>query len=198
MTRQAIIIGLGGTGQWVLTYLKKNLLEENGGVIPPEVRLLCFDTESSTSATTGQSIQFRKGTEDIRSSAAKLLDGKEFFHLGKNTDLAALVRQIAEGNYAHMQWFPARSFLSKLSLSAFNSHTGAGQIRQMGRLALFSDVGSEDTENDSIILKILRDAFNLVSRDMQLEIMVVGSLAGGTGSGMLFDVALLQVFRLKK
>ena len=36
MTRPAIVIGLGGTGQWVLTYLKKDLLEIGEGVMPDE------------------------------------------------------------------------------------------------------------------------------------------------------------------
>ena len=47
MTQPAIIIGLGGTGQWVTTFIKKELMEENHGVLPAEVRLLCFDTFSS-------------------------------------------------------------------------------------------------------------------------------------------------------
>lgn len=31
MTRPAVIIGLGGTGQWVTTCVKRELLEDNGG-----------------------------------------------------------------------------------------------------------------------------------------------------------------------
>jgi hypothetical protein len=46
MARPAFIIGLGGTGQWVLTYLKSELMELNSGVLPSEVQLLEFDTQS--------------------------------------------------------------------------------------------------------------------------------------------------------
>jgi hypothetical protein len=42
----AIIIGLGGTGKWVLTYVKKNLLDIYSGEMPKSVRLLSFDTTS--------------------------------------------------------------------------------------------------------------------------------------------------------
>ena len=42
----AVIIGLGGTGKWVLTYVKKNLLDTYGGEMPKTVRLLSFDTTS--------------------------------------------------------------------------------------------------------------------------------------------------------
>lgn len=40
----AVIIGLGGTGKWVLTYIKKSLLDTYGGEMPKTVRLLSFDT----------------------------------------------------------------------------------------------------------------------------------------------------------
>src|SRR3954464_9836451 len=42
----AVIIGFGGTGKWVLTYVKKNLLGTYGGEMPKTVRLLSFDTTS--------------------------------------------------------------------------------------------------------------------------------------------------------
>ena len=46
MARPAIIIGLGGTGQQIVTFLKKELLEIGGGQLPKEVKLLAFDTAS--------------------------------------------------------------------------------------------------------------------------------------------------------
>ena len=42
----AVIIGLGGTGKWVLTYVKKNMLDTYSGEMPKTVRLLSFDTTS--------------------------------------------------------------------------------------------------------------------------------------------------------
>ena len=47
MPKPSIIIGLGGTGQKVLTYLKKELLETHNGKMPENVQLLAYDTMPS-------------------------------------------------------------------------------------------------------------------------------------------------------
>ena len=65
MTRPAIVIGLGGSGQWVLTFLKKELLEIGGGTLPSGVKLLSFDTTTRTTAGTGQASK-RDKEEDIQ------------------------------------------------------------------------------------------------------------------------------------
>jgi hypothetical protein len=189
MTRPAIVIGLGGTGQWVLTFLKKDLLEIGGGVMPPGVKLLSFDTTSTTTAKTGQAGK-REEEEDIRAGSVRLVEGKEFIPIGDN--VGALASEIAAGKHSHLQWFPARSFISKLPPAAFNTKEGSGQIRHMGRITVFRDLAAI---NQSKVLSHLRAAMldlqGKVSRDMQLEIIIVSSLAGGTGAGMLVDIALL-------
>jgi hypothetical protein len=189
MTRPAIVIGLGGTGQWVLTFLKKELLEIGGGVMPPGVKLLSFDTTTRTTAGTGQAGK-RDKEEDISAGAVRLVEGKEFIPIGDN--IGALSSEIAAGKYPHLQWFPAKSFISKLPPAAFNTKEGSGQIRHMGRISIFRDLAAI---NQSQVLSRLRAAMQdlqgKVSRDMQLEIIIVGSLAGGTGAGMLVDMALL-------
>lgn len=46
-TRPTLVIGLGGTGQWVLTMIKKkSYLKWSNDQMPQNVRLLCFDTTS--------------------------------------------------------------------------------------------------------------------------------------------------------
>lgn len=190
MARPAIVIGLGGTGQWVLTFLKKDLLEVGGGEMPPGVRLLCFDTTSQTQARTGQRRNRGTDEEEIRAGAVELTPNIEFIPIGDNVmDLAT---QIASGEHPHLQWFPANSLISKLPPAAFNTKEGSGQIRHMGRISLFRDLSAIQR---SKILARLRDAIQAqqrdVTRDRQLEIIIVSSLAGGTGAGMLADMALL-------
>lgn len=196
MTRPAIVIGLGGTGQWVLTFLKKELLEVGGGQMPPGVRLLSFDTTSRTTAQTGQTGK-RQTEEDIRAGAVKLVDDVEFIPVGDN--VMQLASEIAQGKHSHLQWFPAQSFIGKLPPAAFNTKEGSGQIRHMGRLSIFRDLAAS---NRSQILSRLRAAMmdlqGQVSRDMQMEIIIVGSLAGGTGAGMLVDMALLVRAQARK
>ena len=190
MSRPAIIIGLGGTGQWVLTFLKKDLLELGNGQMPPGVRLLCFDTTSQVTAGSGKKGGRSKEEEEVRAGAVELTPDIEFFPIGDN--VMQLATEIASGQHPHMQWFPARAYLGKLPPAAFATKEGSGQIRQMGRISLFRDVSATAK---SEILSRLRDAIqNMqgdVSRDRQLEIIIVSSLAGGTGAGMLIDMALL-------
>lgn len=189
MTRPAIVIGLGGTGQWVLTFLKKELLEIGNGEMPAGVKLLSFDTTSRTTAQAGQGNK-RETEEDIRAGAVRLVEGKEFIPIGDN--ISQLVSEISQGKHSHLQWFPAKSFLSKLPPAAFNTKEGSGQIRQMGRISIFRDLAAiQHSEILNRLRAAMQELQTKVSRDMQMEIIIVGSLAGGTGAGMLVDLALL-------
>ena len=189
MTRPAIVIGLGGTGQWILTFLKKELLEIGNGQMPPGVKLLCFDTTSAVSVEAGFGAK-KENQQAVRAGAVRLEEGTEFIPIGSN--VGQLARDIADGQHSHLQWFPARSYLAKLNPAAFQTKEGSGQIRHMGRISLFQDLSAP---NNSKVLAHLRQAFNqlkgTVSADRQMEIIIVGSLAGGTGAGMLVDLALL-------
>lgn len=191
MTRPAIIIGLGGTGQWVLTFLKKELLEIGKGTMPPGVKLLAFDTTSRTTAATGKAGSRKEEEEAIKAGAVQLVEGKEFIPIGGN--VSQIATEIAAGRHSHLQWFPAKSFLSKLPPAAFNTKEGAGQIRQMGRISVFRDLSALQTsEILSRLRAAIQDLQNQVSRDSQLEVVIVGSMAGGTGAGMLVDMAILM------
>jgi len=189
MPRPTIVIGLGGTGQWVLTFLKKELLEIGGGTMPPGVKLLSFDTTSRTTAKTGQGGRSEEN-DSVKAGAVELTDGKEFIPIGGN--VSQLATEIASGKHSHLQWFPAKSFLSKLPPAAFNTKEGSGQIRHMGRISVFRDLSAlQKSEIVSRLRAAIQDVQKMVSRDSQLEILIVGSLAGGTGAGMLVDLAIL-------
>jgi len=185
--RPAIIIGLGGTGQWVLTYLKKELLETNAGKMPQNVKLIAFDTTSTTSKTWKVS---NRDDDEISAGSLKLIAEREFFSLGEN--VSQVVREIAEGNHPHLQWFPARTFQEKFPPAVFNIKEGSGQIRQMGRLSLFRDLDS--TVRSKVISQLrvsIQDLREYFQTNKQIEIIIVGSMAGGTGAGILVDIAHL-------
>lgn len=193
MTRPAIVIGLGGTGQWVLTYLKKELLEVGGGHMPAGVKLLSFDTASQTAKVGDQfgEGEKKKSEEAIRIGNVSLEDGTEYISIGADLyDLAKEIEAAAENHsssHSHLRWFPAKQLLAKLPKAAFNTTDGAGAIRQMGRLSLFNNVYP--------IMAQIKQAIDLLANDVNemrnLEIIIIGSLAGGTGAGMLIDMAWL-------
>ena len=185
MTRPAVIIGLGGTGQQVVLSLKKDLLEIGKGELPKEVRLLAFDSAGRIDAQEGVALE-----HDI-----------EYFQIG--APLYDLVRDIrddqrnaangAPAELSHLHWFPAEAALP-LGRAALHCAIGCGAYRPLGRLALFNKVGQ--------VVEKIRGAINAAGphafgsrADAEnanlLEILVVSSLAGGTGAGMFVDIGWL-------
>ena len=169
--RPTVVIGLGGTGYGTLLKLKKRFIDAYG-FVPPIVRFLSIDT-----------------TENAESSDADVrLDHNEKFVLQVGQP-AGLVN----GTNPHIdEWWPAD--IPTLAILA-----GAGQVRARGRLALFaraSDVyGRIRTAVDDVLnirnqKQMFADQFQVSSRN-GVEVHVVGSLAGGTGSGTFLDIAFM-------
>jgi hypothetical protein len=185
MARPAIVIGLGGTGQWILTYLKKNLLESHYGSVPDNVRLVAFDTMPTPEAETAQARAEEE--KEIRAGAVRLEEHIEFIPLTKNARDTG--QHVSEGRHTHIgSWFPASFYLQAAPPAIWDLATGAGQVRQFGRLAFFEKV------SDTIWPKLqqaIQRVQGQVGRDRELEIIIIASFAGGTGAGMFVDTAIL-------
>ena len=206
MARPTLVIGLGGTGQEIVRFLKKELLEIGEGKMPEEVRLLAFDTASSIDPEEGavesEKVEL-KGLGNV-----VLEENTEYVCIGADLwDTAQGIKndqeRIASGGEAqnpHLQWFPAKELIEKgLVRNAFTTTQGSGAYRPLGRLSLFHNVYP--------ILAHLGEAMNDLKTKVKgtrqnvaaggsgdnklLEIIVVGSLAGGTGAGTLVDMAWL-------
>lgn len=202
MTRHALVIGLGGTGAWVLTYLKKDLIESNNGEMPANVKLLAFDTVTQTEANVAAMHQDRREKEPSV-GAVRLDPEKEYIHLGGDTyeigEAVSNGRQTGNQKLPHIaSWFEADHWLATLPRASWSLAAGAGQLRQFGRLGLFFDVRAR---NMSAIWSRIDVAIANLARQFQgnqrLEIIIAGSFAGGTGSGMFIDVALLARHRAR-
>ncbi|ADD28005.1 tubulin-like doman-containing protein [Meiothermus ruber] len=175
--KRTVLIGLGGTGKWALLHAKKKLLEAFGEE-PPLVKFLLIDT---TAANNDHLL-----TADGKKAR---LQASEILHIEARG--ASLLPKVHD---EIREWFPPKADLKA------NILAGAGQIRALGRLALFA--------NASLVYENLRDLLAL-ARDYKderpsgerryiyepytphLTVAVVGSLAGGTGSGTFLDVAFL-------
>ncbi len=187
MARPALLIGLGGTGQWVLTYVKKELLDYTKGKgLPKEVRLISFDTTRPIEEKSDKSQE-----EDPIVVEGVKLDIDEYYHLGGN--IGEIVREIAEDDkHPHIgSWLQAKTYLPRLGAGQYLLEEGAGQMRPFGRMAVFKDL--ESNPENSKIFGTLRSAIHDIRREVDelgnLEISIVASLAGGTGAGMAIDVA---------
>lgn len=193
MARTAFVIGLGGTGQWVLTHLKKDLMESHGGNVPDNVRLLAFDTMPQ--ATAELAAAGREGEKEVKVGNVRLKKGTEFVHIGG--DCYEIGEAVSKGKLPHIgSWFQADYWLANLPRSQWVLSAGAGQLRQFGRLGLFRDLG--DPAHSEIWTRLNTTIGELAQRlegQQRLEIIIVGSFAGGTGSGMFLDLALLARHR---
>jgi hypothetical protein len=177
-----IVIGLGGTGQWVLTYVKKNLVDTYGHV-PPTVKLLSFDTTSEKTEA-----KVEKGEEHAKVGKVEL-DPSEFIYLGGNIrPFAEEIRK--EHRHPHISsWFQAAYYMEALDADAFELSKGAGQRRPFGRMSVFYDLTQSPSQIVNKIEQAIKDVNGQNERRQPIEIYVVCSLAGGTGSGMVLDVA---------
>lgn len=189
----ALVIGLGGSGATVATYVKKELMESAQKWPLKEVRILAFDTDTDAAkdATIGASGQMRMG--GLTTGGVRLREGGEFFYIGGN--VKSLVEQVAKGQHKHIgRWFQAEAYLKDLSLpdNMYNLNVGAGQFRQFGRMAIFKDMTDASSRR---VFNTLSDALTRIKQQnptlTNLQVFIIGSVAGGTGAGMFADVAHL-------
>lgn len=177
-----LVIGLGGTGRWVLTHLKKNLLDAGAGEWREQVQLLLLDTAPQ---------ELVQGQEISVQFAGVSLDDQEQLILGQ--DLRDLVRGMAQEPRAEPEmqaWFPAEDYsrIRHLPDAQMDVRRTTHQRRPMGRAVVFRDVQEGEA---SRLWRALSQAVRRVVRAEQARIIVVGSLAGGFGSGALADVTYL-------
>ncbi len=187
MPRPAVVIGVGGTGSWVLSWLKKDLIETFGSMHEIPVRLLLLDVADNI-ARVGAVGGNREGYSEYQS----LDNHTEFLRLptddaGGTINTRRIEAQITQrrNEVDHLsEWFCGEGHFPILDLA-----DGAGQFRQLGRLAFVQGlhmVGRADA-----IYQRLETMINEVAAGGHVDIHIVGSFAGGTGAGMFLDVAWL-------
>lgn len=181
----ALVIGLGGTGRWVLTHLKKNLLDAGLGRWNPNVRLLAIDAMP----------QERIGTQtvEVRFGGVSLEPEKEMLVLSE--DLTDEICQLARNPRSEPElaaWFPAEEYDRRLTADQRDVRLGTGQRRPLGRAVVFHDIqkGSEGSDASCLWRRFWAEV-HAITQESGAQVFIVGSLAGGFGSGVLYDVAYL-------
>ena len=175
--RPTVIIGLGGTGYGALLKLKKRFVDAYG-FVPPIITFLSIDTTENAEG----------GAAAETTTTDGKLDHNETFVLQVGNP-AALVN----GANAHIdEWWPPQ--IPTQSIIA-----GAGQVRARGRLALFARANEvygrlrravDDVRNIRNQKQMYADQFQVSTR-AGVEVHIVGSVAGGTGSGTFLDIAFM-------
>jgi hypothetical protein len=182
LTKTALFICLGGTGQMVAMRLKKLIHDSLGDI--PSVRFLVIDTAEALAPSTGE----------------LALEPSEFLTVNSfNADA------ILENLHLHptiAAWLPE-------NLKPGKVRGGAKQIRAIGRLALFwhsreiqeriagAVTHLAELANRSFVAGNRQPAYGetshgrLIQTQDGIDVFLVASLCGGTGSGMFLDTAYL-------
>lgn len=169
--RPTLLIGIGGTGQKVLIQLKARFLR-NYGEVPRAVSFLCFDTDPAAEKTKfdDREVSLVTDTELIN------LGGIETQNIIKNLDrYPAISSWIIEDK----ERIPTRAVVQ-----------GAMQVRPIGRLSLFWRVETMFSKMMESIRGLTR-VDDFTNEERGVNIFIISSVCGGTGSGAILDVAYL-------
>ncbi len=132
-----LIVGLGGTGRYVLTHVKKNLLDIGFGTMPAQVRLAVIDTPDRRVSIGGVS-----------------LTDEETLELG--ADLKPLVKRLCQDHDPDLSdWFPAAEY-ARLSDDELNLASGSRQRRPLSRAMIIEDL-RQGIFNEGIDILLLID-----------------------------------------
>ena len=174
-----LIIGIGGTGLEAIMRLRRLITESYGSLANfPIVGFLHIDTDAEA-----------KTDEPLM--AGPPLENYEKYHSNVNLqEVETIVNQPEEWDWYH-EWLPPELSANPQLLA---SEKGAGQIRACGRFSFFFNYQKINQACNSLKRKIRENQHRSLMSDRygldvknQLNIFVICSIAGGTGSGMLID-----------
>jgi hypothetical protein len=172
---RSIIIGVGGTGHQILLDVRKRLIEKYESLDKiPIVGFMLLDTDQSI---------FSKNPDY---DDAVNLDNADKIHTSVH-GVDNLRKNLRE--HPHLRtWLDARVLTGDID-------QGAGAVRARGRLAYFWNYATIARKLEEEMLKVTRDSSKetAIRNGLQvgegLTVYIVGSMLGGTGSGMFLDLA---------
>jgi hypothetical protein len=202
LVRPTLYIGLGGTGASILTALRRRILQRqwNGRRLESlddfkVASFLYFDTFSGEA----KDVESRQKEGEPEDPIAPLVALSKSDCIQAGLDPAKYLKHDTTrgtselDSYAHVKdWLPAEE------LSSINLEEGAGQIRSMSRLLFFDRIADIQSQISS---KVRQLQHNLTERTLlahyglettdKVNVKIVGSAAGGTGSGTFIDMGYL-------
>lgn len=183
-----LIIGVGGTGRWVLTHLKKTLRDGGFGRLPAKVRFALIDTSEQEKVNV-----YRDALGNLAgvTFAGESLKADEVRLLGAN--VRELIGQTADAALAG--WFPhdAYSGLSETEKDLKHGTQGRRPLARAGLIAMLRQATPNTLPADASALWAYLTEQSAAVRDDDsnlVRIVIVGGASGGM-SGVLADVTYL-------
>ena len=186
MATQALVLGFGGTGAHILTFLKEQAVLKYGAK-PESIRFLLFDTIADWKP--GETVKILGGAAEEKLAAGReegtsLDPNTEYFFLSDHDpDLEKHVYEyLAQAGdhdrLPHLKdWLHAPWLSLNVQRARLNILEGAAQQRQIGRFAMF--------QNAEAIVQQIRTEMRRLKQAAQgaaINVWLVGSSAGGTGA----------------
>lgn len=166
-TTAVLLVGLGGAGADALLQIKNQI---NRKVYDPNVEYLEIDTDESVAKATYNTTSFSETEE-------------EFCDISVDSIQSMLNRvKEAKSLFGEECW---KWVDERIQVYGEYGRTGACRIRQIGRMQLFMNINKV---MDSVSAKIDR---LLQKEPERLVISVCSGISGGTGSGILLDMAYI-------
>ena len=183
-----ILIGLGGTGKEVLLRIRRQFVEKYGSLKDfPILSYLYIDTDNAPSEEGGIARE-----QDLLINDIDFQPSEKIFNPVNPSDYIHKIHDVPHIK----QWLNTTGEIGKLG----TMNTGAGQIRPAARLALFHNydeivaklTSAKSRITDSKSINLVKDKHKIknVNTD-KINVYVITSGSGGTGSGMFIDFGFM-------
>ncbi|MCF8088841.1 MAG: GYF domain-containing protein [Desulfotignum sp.] len=193
--RPTLYIGIGGTGKEIMLRLRRRILQTlwNGKRIEsmedfPVAAFLYFDTY--TGKAEDERRQGKKGSK--QDPLRRLIELPARDCIQKGLDIDKYLRGEEIERYPHIkEWLPEGE------LRAIRADQGAGQVRSVARLLFFDDVENINAaikiKASALLQNVGNDRLKALGLEIedQVKIVVLCSIAGGTGAGAFIDMGYL-------
>lgn len=190
----AILIGIGGTGKEVLLRIRREFTQKYGSLNEfPIISYLYIDTDNAPAEESGLARD--------RDYLINEIDFKPSEKVFNPVNPSEYINSIS--SMPHIKkWLNTTGEIGKLG----TMNTGAGQIRPAARLSFFHNydeivnklTSAKSRITDSKSINLVKDKHNIknVTTD-KINVYVITSLSGGTGSGIFIDMGFLlrHIFR---
>lgn len=183
-----ILIGLGGTGKEVLLRIRRQFVEKYGSLDDfPITSYLYIDTDNAPAEESGIARERDYLINDI-----DFKPSEKVFNPVNPSDYIHRINDVPHIK----EWLNTTGEIGKLG----TMNTGAGQIRPAARLAFFHNYdeivyklsSAKSTITDSRSINIVKDKHNIKNVNTEkINVYVITSVSGGTGSGMFLDFGFL-------
>ncbi len=184
IVKPSLVIGVGGTGYWILSLLKRQLYINYGlkANETDEIKFLLLDTLSE-----GTFEEYKEKNDDSI-IAEYQVNRNEYIHLSEPPEgFFNWADDPEKYDIPRYKWFRRNILKQYVQEDArWKLREGAAQIRQFGRMAFFFNINKIASAMNEKLSKIKKQAGNAT-----IPVWIFGSFAGGTGSGMMMDVAML-------